>query len=285
MMVDAVTFICIVISYLLLMTPVCMILMQEMSSFYNTFMSSLFALWDATIGGPSLGGNMHLLYISVSIFHATLANVYLLNYLIAILSTVYEEMLEKGNFGPMSNKYMYIERYLIPMKDPWGFAELVVHPPPINYLTVLLIPFAFSDKSMVKGAYWFSLLIFWIENLYYIFEKLLYELILVPFVFFRTIFNVIKVANFFNGIYIITLWIFLGLFYLIYCVGQDMFYFIKLLTKLNEDDPVYLARIAEERRQDEIVIFSEVIDTMNTLFNLFKYKHKKMEIKKKKKRH
>ena len=54
-------------------------------------------------------------------FHVFLANIFLLNYLIAILSTVYEEMLEKGDFAYKSNKYMYIERYLIPLQDEWGY--------------------------------------------------------------------------------------------------------------------------------------------------------------------
>lgn len=49
------------------------------------------------------------------IIHIFVANIFLLNYLIAILSTVYEEMTEKGDFEYKSNKYKYIERYLIPM--------------------------------------------------------------------------------------------------------------------------------------------------------------------------
>ncbi len=46
-----------------------------------------------------------------------LANTFVLNYLVAILTTVYEEMLEKGDFAYKSNKYMYIERYYIALQD------------------------------------------------------------------------------------------------------------------------------------------------------------------------
>lgn len=49
------------------------------------------------------------------IFHILISNVFLLNYLVAILATVYENMLEKGDFAYKSNKYMYIERFYIPM--------------------------------------------------------------------------------------------------------------------------------------------------------------------------
>ena len=45
------------------------------------------------------------------ILHIFISNIFLLNYLIAILSTVYEEMAELGDFAYKSNKYQYIERY------------------------------------------------------------------------------------------------------------------------------------------------------------------------------
>jgi hypothetical protein len=44
-----------------------------------------------------------------------MANIFMLNYLVAILATIYEIMLEKGDFAYKSNKYMYIERFFIPM--------------------------------------------------------------------------------------------------------------------------------------------------------------------------
>lgn len=49
------------------------------------------------------------------VFHIVFSNVFLLNYLIAILATVYNSMLEKGDFAYKSNKYMFIERFYIPM--------------------------------------------------------------------------------------------------------------------------------------------------------------------------
>ena len=101
------------------------------------------------------------------LFHSLWANIYLLNYLIAILSTVYEDMLEQGDFAYKSSKYMYIERYMIPMQDEWGFAELVVHPPPINYLVVILLPSIFENSVMKETAVVYARLIFWLENCYY----------------------------------------------------------------------------------------------------------------------
>lgn len=108
-------------------------------------------------------------------------------------------MLESGDFGYRCNKYMYIERYMIPMLDSHGYAELVVHPPPINYLAALLIPFTFNNTSMETFSIYYSRMIFWLENIYYIIEKFISLLFLVPFIFARTIFNVVRVATPFNG--------------------------------------------------------------------------------------
>ena len=63
---------------------------------------------------------------------------------------------------------MYIERFMIPMKDEWGYAELVVHPPPINYLVIILLPSSFQNAVMKETAEVYSRLIFWLENLVYI---------------------------------------------------------------------------------------------------------------------
>ena len=83
-------------------------------------------------------GEDEYLHVVVILIHILISNIYLLNYLIAILSTVYEEMAELGDFAYKSSKYQYIERYQIAMEDEWGYEELVVHPPPINYLTGLI---------------------------------------------------------------------------------------------------------------------------------------------------
>jgi hypothetical protein len=41
------------------------------------------------------------------------SSVFILNYLIAVLATIYEEMNELGDFAFKSSKYHYIERYYI----------------------------------------------------------------------------------------------------------------------------------------------------------------------------
>jgi hypothetical protein len=99
------------------------------------------------------------------IIHLILANIMLLNYLIAILSTVYENMIDLGAYYLKSDTYKFIEKYSIPILDDAGFQELVVYPPPLNLFTILLFPFAMKPESMRKIGQGFSKLMFWFENI------------------------------------------------------------------------------------------------------------------------
>lgn len=51
------------------------------------------------------------------ILHIFISNIFLLNYLIAILATVFEEMNEVGSFSHKSYMYQYIERYTKGMEN------------------------------------------------------------------------------------------------------------------------------------------------------------------------
>ena len=63
-----------------------------------------------------------------------------MNYLIAILSTTYENMKETGIFRYKVNLYQYRERYMIAFSDK-SYGEIVLHAPPLSYLTLIMIPF------------------------------------------------------------------------------------------------------------------------------------------------
>lgn len=50
-------------------------------------------------------------------FHVFFSNILLLNYLIAILSTTYENMKQTGIFRYKVNLYQYCEKYLVAFTD------------------------------------------------------------------------------------------------------------------------------------------------------------------------
>jgi hypothetical protein len=114
----------------------------------------------------------------------------MLNYLIAIVTTVYEDNIESGDFVFKSNKYMYIERFMIPLEND-TYSQLVMHPPPLNLISSLLLLCVCKKKSTQRWSKVINKLIFWLENLFYIFNMFLYETILVPFIYLRLVFQII----------------------------------------------------------------------------------------------
>ena len=136
------------------------------------------------------------LHFFLMMTHIYIANIFMLNYLIAILASVYEDMLEKGEFAFKCVKYNFIERYMIAFTDEWGYSELCIHAPPLNICLILLIPSLFNREKMLKNATKYSKFFFWFDNMFYILFQLIYELYLVPVVFIKAFVNVIKLEGF-----------------------------------------------------------------------------------------
>ena len=85
-------------------------------------------------------GDRELSHSILLIVHVFFANILLMNYLIAILSTTYENMKETGIFRYKVNLYQYCERYMIAFSDP-SYGEIVLHAPPLSYISIVMFPF------------------------------------------------------------------------------------------------------------------------------------------------
>ena len=162
--------------------------------------------------------------------HIFFSNVFLLNYLVAILGSVYEEMMEVGEFAYSCNRYMFIERYHIAFQDEWGYSELIVHPPPYNVLLVTILPSVMNKHLMQSSARVFSKFNFWLENwLIYIPQHFMKELILVPIIYFKVCLSIIKLADLKQlPVYLIG-WSTGGMLFLIAMAFYDMYHYVKIL--------------------------------------------------------
>lgn len=153
------------LSYLLLM--VCYILVQAsifttlyqdtLPANYGTIILSFRTLFDAGLAVYSYKGMeskviVHSLQLMMHVF---LTNVLLLNYLIAILSTTYENMKQSGIFKYKVNLYKYCERYMTAY-DEGGTGEFVLHPPPVSLTTIVLIPFIVNKTVFNKVSKFYS---------------------------------------------------------------------------------------------------------------------------------
>lgn len=66
-------------------------------------------------------GFQEMIYTFWLLIHLFMANILLLNFLIAILSSTYGDMLESGKFQYKRAKFTYCERYMIALKEPNGY--------------------------------------------------------------------------------------------------------------------------------------------------------------------
>ena len=278
MITAAATFLFITFCYLIMLMPIYGTLYQSEAINYVSPIYVLLALWDALITGGGVHfdkGEYKMENDIWNLAHVLFANVILLNYLIAILATVYEDMLAVGDFAYKSNKYMYIERYYIPMQDKWGYTELVTHPPPMNYISVLLLAAMFNNTTMLKASEGVALVIFWLENIYYMFAMFLEELILLPICYFKLSMSILKAPFVWNKVQLLLFWIPFGPWFLTYYLLNDMYFFSKILCDYRLEDEDGIAKREEDEIEDKVVIYNEVLDTLRAVHNTLKYNKRK----------
>jgi len=129
----------------------------------------------------------------------------------------------------------------------------------------------------------FSKFIFWLENIIYIISFFLFELAHIPFIFLRMIVNILKVANnVINAIILILMWLVFGLFYLMYLLMKDMYSFVKILYENDDSDIAIQLKLDEDERQDLIVIYNEISDTLRAIMHLYDAFAKEVKLKKRK---
>ena len=105
-------------------------------------------------------------------------------------------------------------------------------------MTAFLFVSIFKNKWMIKASKIFSKFIFWFENcIFYISRMLVNELLLIPFIYIRLIYNIMKVEdNIFNALLLSGAWLLIGPFYLFWGLCMDMHYYIQLLKLYHEHD-------------------------------------------------
>ena len=182
-------------------------------------------------------------------------------------------MLDVGDFIFKCCKYWYIERYIVAFKDEWGYTELIVHAPPTNVFLIFLLPFIFDKHKMKLWAFRYSMVVFWVENIYFIIQFFLNELFLVPYNYLRIAFQTLKLADH-RDIYLFFIWVIFGFFYLLfYGVTLDMYYFIKVLKNYQLEDDLKTQMEEDDIENDKIVIFNEMIYVMKSILFIFQKAH------------
>lgn len=235
-------------------------------------------MFDAAIGQydyEGMGGR-NVSHSVLTIFHVFFSNILLMNYLIAILSTTYENMKETGIFKYKVNLYQYCERFMIAFSDR-SYGEIVLHPPPLSYISILMLPFLVFRKLMVYIASGFSYLMFWLENLVFIFAFLGFETIIAPLAYFKIWYNIIR-----NSVGVLRkignciVWALIGVIMMLFVVISDCCNLIKILTCHHGCRYGITDEMTEEEadRGVKIKVYNE---TRATVISLYKRLQKHMK--------
>ena len=114
MIIDTLPFLFLLTAFMLLMTSVAATLFQDVNpAGFGSFLQSFFTLKDSVIAGTTYSGfaEKEKIFSVFAQLTTLFGNVLMLNYLVAILSKTYENMLEYGSFLYKVKKFQYCQRY------------------------------------------------------------------------------------------------------------------------------------------------------------------------------
>lgn len=233
---DTLSFMFIVCCFILIMASVFTTLYQDTNADkYGGLALSVRTLFDAAIGQYDYDGmeGRELSHSILLIGHVFFSNILLMNYLIAILSTTYENMKQSGIFKYKVNLYQYCERFMTAFNDR-SYGEIVLHPPPLSYLSAMMIPFLVSSTLMKFISKGFSYFMFWLENIFFIACYFGFEAIIMPVAYVKVWINIVRNSmGVLNTILNCLIWLFIGIFAMLYLLLRDVCYLIKILSYHN----------------------------------------------------
>jgi hypothetical protein len=268
MVTDTLAFILIVTWFLIIMSSVFTTLYQDYNEDkYGNLSTSFRTLFDTALAVYDYEGmgSRDLSHSILLIFVAFLTNVLLLNFIIAILSTTYENMKESGIFKYKSNLFKYWEKYLIAMKS--DYKELVLQPAPLAYFWLVLIPFTPSIKLIKSAGKKFSYGMYWLENVLFIMIFILFELLISPLMYVKTFYNIWFIPqSMLTRIFVYIAWFFGGYIFVFFLILYDTKIFINIL-KTYEGHQTLSEEDKNLKKIDKKKIYNQLRSVMVTLYH------------------
>lgn len=233
MIKDTLAFMFIVVCFTLIMASIFTTLYQDTNPIkYGSLAMATRYLFDASIGvyDYSNMGDRVLSFSILQVFYVFMANVLMMNYLIAILTTTYDNMSKTGIFLYKVNLYQYCERFMIAFQEE-AYGEIVLHPPPVSYISAMMIPFVVSSWLMRYITRGFSYTMHWVENAVFIGAFFGFELALAPLAYTKVWLNLIANSlGLLKTIMNCLAWAALGLPIILFLAIRDSVYLVHILS-------------------------------------------------------
>ena len=174
MLKETLNFLLILGCYLILMTTIFATLFRdcqtEDAQDYKELMPTLRALIDYFLANykNKQMANYETSHSVMVIAHVVISNMFLLNFLVAILTTVYDIMNRNGDFYAIEYQYKFILKYMKALEENNGYDKLVLYPPPLNFFLLPLLLVSFSRNLTRKVSLYISYFFYWFENIFLI---------------------------------------------------------------------------------------------------------------------
>ena len=232
MITDTLAFIAIFGWFLCIMASVFTTLYQDYNSDkYGSLAVSFRSLFDTAMAVYDYNnmGTRELSHSILLVFVAFMSNILLLNFVIAILSTTYENMKESGIFKYRTNLFRYCDRYLISFGSP--LCELILQPAPLCYLSVPLVIFIWWEKAMKKAGKYFSYIMYWLENVTFFIWFALIELALVPVMYIKAFYHIWYISHaMLSRCFWYACWLLGGFFFWLFLIWHDCVIMLNLMS-------------------------------------------------------
>lgn len=113
-----------------------------------------------------------------------------------------------------------------------SYGEMVLHPPPLSYLSSGLLLFVWSSTAMKYITKGFSYLMHWLENLVFIGGFIFFEMALVPLAYVKIWLNIIANSmSLLKTIVNCIMWAIMGMPIMAFLLLRDAAYLVVILSK------------------------------------------------------
>jgi hypothetical protein len=274
MLRETVFFMVILGCYLMLMTTVFATLFRDTETDdaihdYHSVFTTMRALVDYFLANFPVKdlGSYQLSHSVLYIIHVTISNIFLLNFLVAILQTVFDIMIQNGDFYATQYQYIFITKYMKAMENSEdGYDKLILFPPPLNIFLVPLVLVSPSRTLTRKLGRFISYFFFWGENVLLVICFFAYLVLHDPLIVFKTLYQILtKIDGLSYKLTYSLGWLITGFPYLLYVNFIDTVMLCKILCLVNS---VIFVHGEEERNKNEAFTFyvnRNVIRAIKTL--------------------
>lgn len=150
-----------------------------------------------------------------------------------------------------------------------SYGEIILHPPPLSYLSAAMVPFLFSRTGMAYISKSFSYFMFWLENIVFVIAFFLFELLIMPIAYIKVWINIVRNSmGILNTILNCVIWALIGIFMMFFLLFRDVSYLVKILSYHNGCRFGKVDELAEESVDPalRIKIYNETRATVISLY-------------------